>query len=77
MPEPDIQPSYSPITMQQSGWHAESHREREDEENANDNEQLIENDEGTPLQEPYMRASKIVSMVLNFLMGFFTFLCLC
>lgn len=67
VPEPDIQPSYSPVT-QQRGWNSEPNREQDADENGNDNdnEQLIENEEGTPKMEPYMRASKAVSMEANF-----------
>lgn len=51
-PEPDIQPSYSPVA--QHGWSADSNHEQDD-------EQLIENEEDVP-QEPFMRASKAVSI---------------
>lgn len=58
VPEPDIQPSYSPVAHQR-GWSSDSNREHVDD---NDNEQLIDNDEEAMKQEPYMRASKAVSM---------------
>lgn len=61
MPEPDIQPSYSPVAQQ--GWSTESNREQDD-------EQLIENEEGTPQQEPYMRASRAVSTSNTITQGF-------
>lgn len=66
VPEPDIQPSYSPVGQQ--GWTSESNHEQGDDTSNNDNEQLIENiDEGTPQQqEPYLRTSKAVSFVKAF-----------
>lgn len=65
MPEPDVQPSYSPVAQD---W-SESNREQDD-------EQLIDNEEGTPQQqEPYMRASRAVSTSDTFLTRFFTFQC--
>lgn len=68
MPEPDVQPStyYNPIA--QRGWSALSTREPDDndsenENDVNDSEQLLnDNNPETPTQEPYMRASKAVSM---------------
>lgn len=67
VPEPDVQPSYSPVAQQ--GWSTESNREQDD-------EQLIDNEEGTPQQqEPFMRASRAVSTSGTFLTRFFTFQC--
>lgn len=65
MPEPDTEPSYSPIA--QHDWQIKSNREDDEAEATNDNEQLIENEEtGTPLQqEPYMRATKLVSIRIS------------
>jgi hypothetical protein len=65
VPEPDLQPSYSPVAVAQHGWTSESNREQDDDANNNDNEQLIENnDDDTPnQQEPFMRASKAVSNI--------------
>ena len=60
MPEPENQPSYSPVP-QRRDWSTESNQE----DINNDNEQLIEDetDENQQLQEQkYMRATKAVSM---------------
>lgn len=60
MPEPETQPSYSPVPQRRE-WSTESNQE----DINNDNEQLIDDDaaENQQLQhEKYMRATKAVSM---------------
>lgn len=63
MPEPDNQPSYSPVPQRRE-WSTDSNHD----DINNDNEQLIDDETAEhqhlhqKLHEPYMRASKAVSM---------------
>lgn len=63
MPEPENQPSYSPVPQRRE-WSTESNQD----DINNDNEQLLEDDIAEhghhqhQKMQPYMRASKAVSM---------------